>query len=39
MQASMQNLLDDDVRVMQGDEISRQFRRGRFFYLSVRLAY
>lgn len=39
MQASMQNLLDDDVRVMQGDEISRQFRRGRFFNLSVRLAY
>ncbi|WP_295627366.1 TonB-dependent receptor [uncultured Nitrosomonas sp.] len=38
-QISMQNLLDDDVRIMQGDEISRQFRRGRFFNLSVRLAY
>lgn len=38
-QLSAQNLLDDDVRVMQGDEISRQFRRGRFFNLSVRLAY
>lgn len=37
--ASMQNLLDDDVLVLQGDEISRQFRRGRFFNLSVRLAY
>jgi outer membrane receptor protein involved in Fe transport len=38
-QISMQNLLDDDVRIMQGDEISRQFRRGRLFNLSVRLAY
>ncbi|MEK6596071.1 MAG: TonB-dependent receptor, partial [Pseudomonadota bacterium] len=39
MQASMQNLLDDDIRITQGDEITRQFRRGRFFNLSVRLAY
>ncbi|PXX17181.1 TonB-dependent receptor [Nitrosomonas ureae] len=39
MQASAQNLLDDDVLIMQGDEISRQFRRGRFFNFSVRLAY
>lgn len=39
MQASAQNLLDDDVLILQGDEISRQFRRGRFFNLSVRLAY
>ena len=38
-QLTMQNLLDDDVLIMQGDEISRQFRRGRFFNLSVRLAY
>ena len=38
-QLSAQNLVDDDVRVMQGDEISRQFRRGRFFNVSVRLAY
>ena len=39
MQASMQNLLDDDLRITQGDEITRQFRRGRFFNLSARLAY
>lgn len=39
MQASAQNILDDDVLILQGDEISRQFRRGRFFNLSVRLAY
>lgn len=39
VQLTMQNLLDDDVLIMQGDEISRQFRRGRFFNLSVRLAY
>lgn len=30
MQASMQNLLDSEIRVTQGDEITRQFRRGRF---------
>lgn len=39
VQASMQNLLDDDIRITQGDEITRQYRRGRFFNLSVRLAY
>ncbi len=39
MQATMQNLLDDDVLITQGDEITRQFRRGRFFNFSVRLAY
>jgi len=39
MQASMQNLLDDDIRITQGDEVTRQYRRGRFFNLSVRLAY
>lgn len=39
MQASMQNLLDSEIRITQGDEITRQFRRGRFFNLSVRLAY
>jgi len=39
MQASMQNLLDDEIRITQGDEITRQFRRGRFYQLSVRLAY
>lgn len=38
-QFSAQNLLDDDIRITQGDEIARQFRRGRFFNLSVRLAY
>lgn len=39
MQASMQNLLDSEVRITQGDEVTRAFRRGRFFNLSVRLAY
>ena len=39
MQASMHNLLDDDVLILQGDEVSRQFRRGRFFNLGVRLTY
>lgn len=39
MQASAQNLLDDDLLITQGDEIARQFRRGRAFNLSVRLAY
>ena len=38
-QLSMQNLLDDDVLIMQGDEIARQFRRGRVFNVSVRLTY
>ncbi|MBL8496253.1 TonB-dependent receptor [Nitrosomonas sp. JL21] len=38
-QLSAQNLLDDDIRITQGDEIARQYRRGRFFNLSVRLAY
>jgi len=39
MQASMQNLLDDEIRITQGDEITRQYRRGRLYNLSVRLAY
>lgn len=38
-QLSAQNLLDDEIRITQGDEIARQYRRGRFFNLSVRLAY
>lgn len=39
MQVSMQNLLDSEIRITQGDEIARQYHRGRFFNLSVRLAY
>ena len=39
MQAGMHNLLDDDVLILQGDEISRQCRRGRFSNLGVRLTY
>lgn len=39
MQMSMQNLLDSEIRITQGDEVTRQYRRGRFFNLSVRLAY
>lgn len=39
MQMSMRNLLDSEIRITQGDEITRQYRRGRFFNLSVRLAY
>jgi outer membrane receptor protein involved in Fe transport len=39
MQVSMQNLLDSEIRITQGDEVTRQYRRGRFFNLSVRLAY
>ncbi|WP_244072394.1 TonB-dependent receptor [Nitrosomonas sp. PY1] len=38
-QLSAHNLLDDDVVIMQGDEIARQFRRGRIFNLSVRLSF
>ncbi|SFL97966.1 TonB-dependent receptor [Nitrosomonas communis] len=37
MRMTAQNLLDDDVRVLQGDEISRQFRRGRQFNVGVRI--
>lgn len=39
MQFSAQNLMDDYVRVTQGDQISRQFQRGRLFNLSVRYSY
>ncbi|PSJ16646.1 hypothetical protein [Nitrosomonas supralitoralis] len=39
VQLSMQNFLDSEIRVAQGDGITRQFRLGRFFNLSVRLAY
>jgi len=39
MQVTAQNLLDDDVLILQGNEISRQFRRGRVFNFSVRWAY
>ncbi|SDY42060.1 TonB-dependent receptor [Nitrosomonas sp. Nm58] len=39
MQATMQNLLDDDVLIKQGDEVTRQFRRGRTFKLNFRFAY
>lgn len=34
---NMQNLLDDDVLVLQGGELTRQFRRGRQFNLGVRI--
>lgn len=37
MRMTAQNLLDDDVLVLQGDEISRQFRRGRQFNVGVRI--
>lgn len=34
---NMRNLLDDDVLILQGGELTRQFRRGRQFNLSVRI--
>ncbi|MCB1950099.1 MAG: TonB-dependent receptor [Burkholderiales bacterium] len=34
---NMQNLLDDDVLILQGGELTRQFRRGRQFNLGVRI--
>lgn len=34
---NMQNLLDDDVLVLQGGELTRQFRRGRQFNLGVKI--
>ncbi len=37
MQVRMKNLLDDKVVVKQGDEITRQFKRGREFNLGVRI--
>ncbi len=39
LRISMQNLLDDDVTVMQGKEITRQFRRGRQFNMGVRISF
>ncbi len=39
MQASVQNMLDDDIRITQGDEVARRYRRGRFYNLSLRLAF
>ena len=36
---NMQNLLDDDVLILQGGELTRQFRRGRQFNLSVRMSF
>ncbi len=37
VRVNMQNLLDDDVLVLQGGELTRQFRRGRQFNLGVRI--
>ncbi|MDH5553376.1 MAG: TonB-dependent receptor, partial [Nitrosomonas sp.] len=39
MRLTMQNLLNDKLTVTQGDEITRQFRRGRQFNLSARIAF
>ncbi|MCB1934549.1 MAG: TonB-dependent receptor [Nitrosomonas sp.] len=36
---SMQNLLDDDVLILQGGELTRQFRRGRQFNVGVRISF
>ncbi|MCB1986044.1 MAG: hypothetical protein KDF49_11500, partial [Nitrosomonas sp.] len=36
---NMQNLLDDDVLILQGGELTRQFRRGRQFNLGVRISF
>ncbi len=36
---NMQNLLDDDVLVLQGDELTRQFRRGRQFNLGIKIGF
>ncbi|MDP1557411.1 MAG: TonB-dependent receptor [Nitrosomonas sp.] len=37
MRLTMQNLFDDKVAVTQGDEITRQFQRGRQFNLGARI--
>jgi outer membrane receptor for monomeric catechols len=37
LRINMRNLLDDDFLVKQGDEVVRQFRRGREFSLGVRI--
>ncbi|SDY51969.1 TonB-dependent receptor domain-containing protein [Nitrosomonas sp. Nm33] len=39
LRLNMQNLLDDDVLITQGGELTRQFRRGRQFNLAVRINY
>lgn len=39
MRLTMNNLLNDKLSVTQGDEITREFRRGRQFNLSVRIAF
>lgn len=36
---NMRNLLDDDVLVLQGGELTRQFRIGRQFNLGVRISF
>ncbi len=37
LRLNMRNLLDDDFLVKQGDEVVRQFRRGREFSLGIRI--
>ncbi len=37
VRVNMRNLLDDDVLILQGGELTRQFHRGRQFNLSVRI--
>ena len=39
VRVNMQNLLDDDVLILQGGELTRQFRRGRQFNLSARISF
>ncbi len=39
MRLTIRNLLNDKLTVTQGDEITRQFRRGRQFNLSARISF
>ncbi len=39
MRLTMRNLLNDKLTVTQGDEITREFKRGRQFNLSVRMSF
>lgn len=39
MRLTMRNLLNDKLTVTQGDEITREFKRGRQFNLSVRVSF
>jgi hypothetical protein len=39
MRFTMRNLLNDTFLVKQGDEITREFKRGRQFNLGVRINY